>query len=65
MKSQHIALTILPIILVLRLFAFDPLLAQSPPPPPSKPVQNPVDGGLALLAAAGGVYAVKKLRERE
>jgi len=65
MKSQHIALTILPIILVLLLFAFDPLLAQSPPPPPSKPVQNPVDGGLALLAAAGGVYAVKKLRERE
>jgi len=36
-----------------------------PPPPPSKPAQTPIDGGLGLLAAAGGAYAVKKLRDRE
>ena len=35
-----------------------------PPPPPSKPTQTPIDGGLGLLAAAGGAYAVKKLRDR-
>lgn len=33
-----------------------------PPPPP--PEQIPVDGGLALLAAAGAGYAVRKLRQR-
>jgi hypothetical protein len=35
-----------------------------PPPPPSKPTQTPIDGGLGLLAAAGGAYAIKKLRDR-
>ena len=33
-----------------------------PPPPPSNPPQIPVDGGLALLAAAGAGYAVRKLK---
>ena len=36
-----------------------------PPPPPGKPTQTPIDGGLGLLAAAGGAYAVKKLRDRK
>jgi hypothetical protein len=36
-----------------------------PPPPPSKPTQTPIDGGLGLLAAAGGAYAIKKLRSRK
>lgn len=42
-------------------------LAQGAPPPtlPGKPVQTPIDGGLALLAVAGGAYAVKKFRERK
>jgi len=39
--------------------------AQAPPPPPSKPTQAPIDGGLGLLAAAGGAYAIKKLRDRK
>jgi len=38
--------------------------AQAPPPPPGKPQQTPVDGGLAILAVAGGGYAIKKLREK-
>ena len=28
------------------------------------PTQAPIDGGLGLLAAAGGAYAIKKLRDR-
>ena len=42
--------------------------AQQPYPPPElpmKPKKTPIDGGLALLAAAGGGYAIKKLREKE
>lgn len=29
------------------------------------PVEAPIDGGLGLLAAAGGAYAYKKLRDRK
>ena len=42
----------------------DLLYGQTPPPPPGKPDQNPIDGGLGLLAAAGGAYAIKKLRDK-
>lgn len=31
---------------------------------PNPPAQAPIDGGLGILAAAGGAYAFKKLRER-
>jgi hypothetical protein len=42
----------------------DLLLAQGPPPPalPGMPDAAPIDGGLSLLAAAGGAYAWRKLR---
>ena len=36
----------------------------APPDPPATPDQVPLDGGLGLLALAGGAYAAKKLRER-
>ena len=29
------------------------------------PDQAPIDGGLSLLAAAGGAYAIKKLRDKK
>jgi len=32
---------------------------------PSPPSQAPIDGGLGLLAVAGGGYAWKKLRDRK
>lgn len=35
-----------------------------PPGLPSDPSQAPIDGGLGLLAAAGGTYAWKKLRNK-
>ena len=39
----------------------------TPPPSfPNKPMQEvPIDGGLTLLAAAGGGYAIKKLRDKK
>ena len=39
-------------------------LAIAQPSLPVSPDQAPIDGGLSLLAAAGGAYAVKKLREK-
>ena len=41
------------------------LASAQPPPPPIKPEQNPIDGGLGLLAIAGGAYAFKKLRNKK
>lgn len=40
--------------------------AQPPPPAlPGAPTQAPIDGGLAVLAAAGGTYAWRRLRTAE
>ncbi len=44
--------------------AITTLSIQAQPGLPSAPSQAPIDGGLTLLAAAGGAYAIKKLRER-
>ena len=44
------------------LFATEFAMAQ--PGLPSAPSQAPIDGGLSLLAAAGGAYAFKKLRNK-
>jgi hypothetical protein len=41
--------------------AADPIT--NAPPPPGPPPRVPVDGGLALLAAAGAGYAVRRLRQ--
>jgi len=32
---------------------------------PGTPDQAPIDGGLGILAALGGAYAIKKLRDRK
>tara|TARA_R110000868_G_scaffold304437_6_gene565016 strand:+ start:128 stop:331 length:204 start_codon:yes stop_codon:yes gene_type:complete len=47
----------------LALFATE--LAMAQPGLPSAPSQAPIDGGLSLLAAAGGAYAIKKLRDKK
>lgn len=44
-------------------FASDFVFAQ--PGLPSEPEQTPIDGGLGILAALGGAYAIKKLRDKE
>lgn len=51
------------VVLVALLFGVPDLLATPPPPTlPGMPDQAPIDGGLGLLAAAGGAYAWKRLR---
>jgi len=48
-------------------FFHDSLFAQGVPGPPvfpGTPDPAPIDGGIGLLAAAGGVYAIKKLRDK-
>lgn len=41
------------------------LAAQTPPMFPDNPDQVPVDGGLGLLAAAGGAYALRRLQQNK
>lgn len=54
------------LFLILAVIIILPELASAqPPPPPIKPSQTPIDGGLGLLAAAGGAYAIKKLKNRK
>ncbi|TNE74498.1 hypothetical protein EP331_01555 [bacterium] len=53
------------IILVILVITSDMSFAQPPPPIlPSGPSQAPIDGGLGILLAGGGVYALKKLRAK-
>ncbi|MEP2447630.1 MAG: hypothetical protein ABJI69_10400 [Balneola sp.] len=48
-------------VLLINLLIFTEL-ALAQPGLPGDPAQAPIDGGLGLLAAAGGAYAYKKLR---
>lgn len=50
--------------LVVMLLLFSGELLSQPPGLPPIPDQAPIDGGLSLLAAAGGAYAINKLREK-
>lgn len=50
-------------VCVIALLFVPELIAQ--PGLPSAPDQAPIDGGLGLLAAAGGAYAWKKLRAKK
>ncbi len=43
-------------------FPLPPGAPQGPPGFPTAPTQVPADGGLALLALAGGAYAARRLR---
>lgn len=56
-----ILLFVLSLISVLVCYA---LLSAQPPGMPEEPGQAPIDGGLGILAALGGAYAIKKLRDR-
>jgi hypothetical protein len=53
------------LMLVVCILVLPDLSFSQPPPPPGKPSQTPIDGGLGLLAAAGGAYAIKKLRDKK
>lgn len=65
-KFQKIAFKLYGLFLMCILFSLE-VVAQGPPGLPgfpSSPDPAPIDGGLGLLAAAGGAYAFKKLRDK-
>lgn len=59
MKTYLIVLSILGFILLLT------LEAMGQPTLPGGPSQAPIDGGLSLVAAAGGAYAWKKFKKNK
>lgn len=58
MKTFTLVLMILGFVLLLA------LEAMGQPSLPTGPNQAPIDGGLSLVAAAGGAYAWKKLKNK-
>jgi hypothetical protein len=57
-STKNTTMSITKIILSITAFLFIlPLIAQGAPP------ATPIDGGLSLLLAAGGVYGLKKLQD--
>ena len=55
--------TLIIVLTILVLLAFSSFVSAQPSLP-SGPSQAPIDGGLGILAAVGGAYALKKLRDR-
>lgn len=66
-RNMILHMSVLFIVILFGLIFFDPdmVLAQGLPGLPSEPEQTPIDGGLGILAALGGAYAIKKLRDKE
>ncbi len=50
---------------IIMLLAIGANEVKSQPSLPTNPNQAPIDGGLGLLAAAGGAYAYKKLKGKK
>ena len=50
-------------LIVICMFVAELVVGQ--PTLPIAPPQAPIDGGLSVLAAAGGAYAIKKLRDKK
>lgn len=63
-KNLLVALVFSLVVLVLIIVGMDYSFAQPGLPTPGGQ-EVPIDGGLGILAALGGAYAVKKLREKE
>jgi hypothetical protein len=60
--SLYIAFVVL---LAIVLLVGMPEMLTAQPGLPDDPSQTPIDGGLGILAALGGAYGIKKLREKE
>jgi len=56
--------TTLTFIFALTIVLIFSALVMAQPGLPGPPAQAPIDGGLGLLAAGGGIYAWKKLKNR-
>lgn len=55
MNTKYISI----LVILITIIAVLPTMAQGPGGPP----QTPIDGGLSVLLAAGGIYGIKKLRD--
>lgn len=55
---------LLTLIILFALITLTAVINAQPPGLPGGPEQAPIDGGLGVLAAFGGGYALKKLRDR-
>lgn len=62
-KNLFFGLTLLLGVSVILLGLPEDIVAQ--PGLPGDPEQTPIDGGLGILAALGGAYGIKKLREKD
>lgn len=60
MKQANLFFLTLSILIIATNVAF-----AQPPGLPAIPDQAPIDGGLSILAVAGGAYAIKKLRNKK
>lgn len=56
--------TLLFLLITLTIILITTVVVTAQPGLPTAPSQAPIDGGLGLLAAAGGAYALKKLRDK-
>lgn len=65
MNIRKLVLFLAVVSCILLLVAFIPDSAFAQPGMPSEPTQTPIDGGLSILAALGGGYAIKKLRDKD
>jgi len=65
LNTQKTMKTLITFTILTLIILITPELLSAQPGLPSPPDQVPIDGGLALLAAAGGGYAIKKLRDRK
>jgi CBS-domain-containing membrane protein len=52
-------------LLTFALLAATAVVLYAQPSLPSAPSQAPIDGGLSLVALAGGAYAYRKLKARK
>ncbi len=57
--------TLIPLFTFVFVLVMSVVVLAQPPGLPATPSQAPIDGGLGLLAAAGGAYALKKLRDKK
>lgn len=63
-KNSHVMKTTIILLLILAIIAVATTMICAQPLPPS-PSQAPIDGGLGLLAVAGGAYAIKKIKNKK
>lgn len=57
--------TVIRFLFIVTVLVITSTIVLAQPGLPGTPDQAPIDGGLSILAAAGGAYALKKLRNRK